>query len=104
MDLKSFSSLNPLAKLNYIVIKLEHAKGLMSFIYDALGKVNANTVESKGINLNDLSQELESLGDCFVRFGIVTEDGKSEEIFEELQSKINRLEEISETINKLSLN
>lgn len=103
MDLKRFSSLSDVAKLDYIVIKLENARGLMEIIYSNLVKFDPNSLENRKINIDELSKELEYLGDCFVSYGIATEDGRSEEIFEDLHIKLDRLNEIAGIFNKSSL-
>lgn len=104
MDLIRFSSLSNIAKLDYIVIKLEHAKGLISIIYNKLNSISIDELENNNIDLDVISKELENLVDFLVYCGIATEDGRSEEIFEELNIKISRLEEISQLVNKLSFN
>ncbi len=53
---------------------------------------------------DDITKELETLGDDFVRFGIAAEDGRSVDIFRELNAGLERLEEIAAFIRNGSAN
>ncbi|MBQ3032781.1 MAG: hypothetical protein IJD28_00240 [Deferribacterales bacterium] len=93
MDRQRFQNLSNIAKIDYVIIRLEHARGLMQIIYDS------------GLPLsNSVLAELESLGDDFAAFGVAAETGQSDYIFDELNAKIAKLENIANNIQKLVSN
>lgn len=94
MDIERFRYLSDLAKFNYVALKLEQARTLMSEIYNGCLYLMSD----------DMIKELEALGDDFVRFGVAAEDGSSEDIFHDLNISLKRLEELAALVSGKSAN
>ena len=94
MDIERFRHLGDLAKFNYVALKLERARTLMSEIYNGCLYLMSD----------DMIKELEALGDDFVRFGVAAEDGSSEDIFHDLNISLKRLEELAALVSGKSAN
>lgn len=94
MNLDQFKSLSDLSKTNYVLSRLQYSKLILETMYnDCHCPLSGQELE-----------ELEMIGSDFVRFGLMAEECQFDGIFDELNSKVARLLELSDKMRMKNVN
>lgn len=88
MDVSEFYNSSDLDKLDYVLNRLNYAYSLFKIIYDSGHDFPEQIIEELGF-----------LGDEFSRIGVFTEDKNYNNIYEDLNKSILRLENIVSTVD-----